>query len=75
MSHLKYSAYEGVGANNLKTYHYNQAVRIPAGADRVELAGQGMAIYHRYHESHTRLVLTAARRLGPSDKRGQVRLT
>jgi hypothetical protein len=42
MSNLKYHAYEGTGKHNLETYHYNQAVRIPAGADRVETAGQGM---------------------------------
>jgi hypothetical protein len=41
MSNLKYHAYEGTGKHNLETYHYNQAVRIPAGADRVETAGQG----------------------------------
>lgn len=39
MSHLKYYSYEGVGANNLKNFHYNQAVRV---GDRIELAGQGM---------------------------------
>ena len=41
MSHLQYYAYEGAGVYNRKAYHYNQAVRIPANADRVELAGQG----------------------------------
>ncbi|GAB7323552.1 hypothetical protein MBLNU13_g07055t1 [Cladosporium sp. NU13] len=41
MSHLQYYAYEGAGVYNRKAYHYNQAVRIPASADRVELAGQG----------------------------------
>jgi hypothetical protein len=41
MSHLTYYAYEGAGVYNRKAYHYNQAVRIPASADRVELAGQG----------------------------------
>jgi enamine deaminase RidA (YjgF/YER057c/UK114 family) len=44
MSHLTYYAYEGAGVYNRKAYHYNQAVRIPASADRVELAGQGMYI-------------------------------
>lgn len=41
MSNLKYSSYPGLGAQNLQNFHYNQAVRLPAGADRVELAGQG----------------------------------
>ena len=41
MSHLQYYAYEGAGVHNRKAYHYNQAVRIPASADRIELAGQG----------------------------------
>ena len=42
MSHLQYYAYEGAGVHNRKAYHYNQAVRIPASADRIELAGQGI---------------------------------
>jgi hypothetical protein len=60
MSHLKYSSYEGAGQHNLKTYHYNQAVRIPAGADRVELSGQGKSqhiiSYHMisYHITNIR---------------------
>jgi len=41
MSHLKYNSYPGLGVQNLQNFHYNQAVRIPAGADRVEIAGQG----------------------------------
>lgn len=39
---LQYHAYEGTGTHNLEAYYYNQAVRLPAGADRVELAGQGI---------------------------------
>ena len=42
MSHLKYNSYPGLGVQNLQNFHYNQAVRIPAGADRIEIAGQGM---------------------------------
>jgi hypothetical protein len=41
MSHLKYSSYPNLGVENLEYFHYNQAVRIPAGADRVEISGQG----------------------------------
>ena len=51
MSHLQYYAYEGAGVYNRKAYHYNQAVRIPASADRVELSGQGITA--TYHEHHT----------------------
>ncbi|KAH8683610.1 endoribonuclease L-PSP [Ilyonectria robusta] len=38
MSHLKYYAYEGVGVENVRKFHYSQAVRI---GDRIECAGQG----------------------------------
>jgi len=41
MSRLQYSSYPGLGVQNLQNQHYNQAVRIPAGADKVEIAGQG----------------------------------
>ena len=49
MSHLKYSSYEGTGVYNVKAYHYNQAVRVPAGADRVELSGQGITTHYKHH--------------------------
>ena len=59
MSHLQYYAYEGAGVCNRKAYHYNQAVRIPANADRVELAGQGMYINTTNHKtSHTRRTIS-----------------
>lgn len=51
MSHLQYYAYEGAGVHNRKAYHYNQAVRIPASADRVELSGQGSFITTYQHTS------------------------
>jgi hypothetical protein len=41
MSHLRYSSYPGLGVQMLQNFHYSQAVRISAGADRVEIAGQG----------------------------------
>ena len=53
MSHLQYYAYEGAGVYNRKAYHYNQAVRIPASADRVELAGQGITSQHITNIMHT----------------------
>lgn len=68
MSHLKYHAYEGTGQHNLEAYHYNQAVRIPAGADRVELAGQGTT-ESRGTTKHTINDLNI-RRLGPQIRRG-----
>lgn len=61
MSNLQYHAYEGVGTHNLKAYHYNQAVRIPAGADRVELAGQGITVFHnKYIQTSTNILDQAA---------------
>lgn len=41
MSHLQYYAYKGVGERNLKSFGYNQAVRI---GDRIECSGQGMPL-------------------------------
>lgn len=41
MSQLQYYAYDPVGKKLREDYHYSQAVRIPAGTDRVELSGQG----------------------------------
>lgn len=44
MSTLKYSCYDFVGVRNRQRFHYSQAVRIPAGADRIECAGQGTLV-------------------------------
>ncbi|KAI0530351.1 putative L-PSP endoribonuclease family protein [Xylaria digitata] len=38
MSHLSYSAYEGVGQRNLAKFGYSQAVKV---GDRIECSGQG----------------------------------
>lgn len=46
MSHLKYYAYEGQGAEKLQKFSYSQAVRI---SDRIECSGQG--------KQHTCLIL------------------
>jgi hypothetical protein len=42
MSTLKTYSYKGVGERNQEFYYYSQAVRLPAGADRIECSGQGM---------------------------------
>ena len=42
MASLQYYAYKGVGEQNRRDFWYSQAVRIPAGADRIECAGQGI---------------------------------
>ncbi|EWZ80791.1 hypothetical protein NW765_014959 [Fusarium oxysporum] len=38
MSHLKYYAYDGVGARNKQQFKYSQAVRV---GDKIECTGQG----------------------------------
>ncbi|KAL1583083.1 hypothetical protein WHR41_08275 [Cladosporium halotolerans] len=41
MSDLQHYAYDGFGTKQRRDVYYNQAVRIPAGADRIECSGQG----------------------------------
>ncbi|KAF1988215.1 YjgF-like protein [Aulographum hederae CBS 113979] len=40
MSQLKYFSYSKEGLKRSDQYNYNQSVRIPAGADRIEISGQ-----------------------------------
>ncbi|KAM5520461.1 l-psp endoribonuclease family [Fusarium oxysporum f. sp. phaseoli] len=42
MSHLKYYAYDDVGARNKQQFKYIQAVRV---GDKIECTGQGTSLY------------------------------